>query len=227
MDQRNTLQHRVLSLPVIDHPTAQDEPPVSSSMQHAMYECCRLAAILYSLAVVFPMPLGQPIRAQLTMRMATIMQQLPLHVVYDAAPAGVLWMLVMGGMSAFGVDDVRARFVHMTAQLCLKDGRGPRTWEEVRNVMDLMLWLDYTCASAGKCFWEEVLSDNKGLPILDKYYTAASSSSSESPSPMFTSLAASWEAEDPATVPGAEDPAAVPGAEDPAAVPGAEDQRPF
>ncbi|KMP09206.1 hypothetical protein DIZ76_016887 [Coccidioides immitis] len=148
-DRRNWIQYSLLSLPSIYELDEQ------SIQHHKTYEVCRLAAMIYSMLVIFPLPAtNRPFKRITSMTRAALAESEPLTA---WGPAGemLLWSLVLGGMAARNTPD-RGWFADKLVEV-LASG-GPSTWEELKEVMVQVMWMDSVCDMGGRAFWEEVMS---------------------------------------------------------------------
>ena len=97
VDLRNRAHHQLLDLPSWDDLSEG----VRDEVDCAAYECCRLAAMLYSTAVIFP----QPPHSGWHMRLVRDIKARLSSAVVDAwsrdAPALLLWVLVVAGIASF------------------------------------------------------------------------------------------------------------------------------
>ncbi|PWY92641.1 hypothetical protein BO70DRAFT_15725 [Aspergillus heteromorphus CBS 117.55] len=145
-DQRNLIQYRLMTLP----------PAVCLIDVSPVYEACRIAAIIYSIGVTFPLPgVGAPFAALLQSLKAEI-QQNELDGPWSTSPHGVrllLWVLTMGGIAA--TDTAEQQWFVETASRVAPGSLVPE-WRETRNMLREFLWLDSACDMSGKQFWTQV-----------------------------------------------------------------------
>jgi len=151
IDQRNYVQHRLMSLPTkqeLDDGGVMDVDP--------LYESCRLATIAYSFLVVFPLPpvIGpfEAVAAELRQELLTV------HLEFqDSSTAQlVLWITVMGGIAALGLPErlwFRSRVNILRAHL------GVTSWPELKAVLQQFLWHPSTNDPDGREFLEDELPD--------------------------------------------------------------------
>lgn len=135
VEQRNWIQHRLLSLPSKDECVA----PVSF-----LYEPFRLAARIYSLAVILPLPMAVAPFARLAkLLQVEISQAMEYEPVFsDAEVDLLLWMVVLGGIASEGK---RVRSWYETMLRHLLQGRDFICFAEVKSAMKKVLWLDLSC----------------------------------------------------------------------------------
>jgi hypothetical protein len=130
IDHRNTTQHALLSLP----------PRTGNS------ECYRLAALIYSLLVTYPLPyIAAPFKAlvsQLKVELAS----------WDDSDDMLIWVLTMGAIGAIGLKE-REWFVE-TFRKATTTMR-MRSWGEAREVIKKGLWYEPTNNGDGNDLWIE------------------------------------------------------------------------
>jgi hypothetical protein len=104
-DLRNLLQYHILSLP----PPSDLDAPFCQA--HAAYQACRLAALIYGVGVVFPLPAHT---APLS-RLARLLSAELVLVSWDFESASVadmyMWIVSMGGIAATDQPDLRPSVV--------------------------------------------------------------------------------------------------------------------
>lgn len=172
-DRRNYIQYNLVSLP------ASYEFPDSYNAIYRLYEPCRLAAMVYSMLVIFPLPAAnRPFKrlvAQLINALITVdgddgsgwaaeSGQWPWEYEregsQDLTPEEeervsclYLWIIVMGGIASRGMgadsEWFAARF-EQTLQM-----KGMSTWEEVKHCLTSIMWMDSVCDYGGLAFWRE------------------------------------------------------------------------
>jgi hypothetical protein len=148
IDHRNFVQHSLMSLD-----TAKELYDKDTNMDEPLYECCRLAAIVYSLLVIFPLPpvLGpfEGLAEQLHMELTRI------GVNYDTAPRSklLLWTLVMGAIASIGCRQ-RPWFLSQIQTLSAK--MDVRDWRQAKEIVESFLWLPSTNDPDGRDLWIEM-----------------------------------------------------------------------
>lgn len=145
-DRRNYIQHRVMSLP--HHPVAQGRAEFGD-----LYEATRLATVIYSLLVVYP------ISAQTApfSTLATLLRRELFVLVLSNRPyeelALISWILVMGCIAAIDTDE-RSWFVYalnnVSHSLSLVE------WDDLKHILKQFLWLDTTNDIDGLSLWTDI-----------------------------------------------------------------------
>jgi hypothetical protein len=140
---RNTLQHRLLSLPA--YPL---QPP---SQANLMYEVCRAAALTYSNIVIFPLPPASGVHTNLVFRLKQLLSlttlscpKAHLHV--------MLWAITLGGISTSSSSE-RVWFLSKFAEVSTK--LGLYQWSRIQECLSSFLWLDFICEKEGVQLWLE------------------------------------------------------------------------
>lgn len=145
---RNFAHHQLLSL------SSATELGRTFSQNYPAYEPCRLAALIFSLGVTFPMPSW----AAPFPHLAQALQQALIEVeTSDMVLAGsdiLLWILVLGGIAASEQASVRAWFVTTLRNFSIR--RGLDGWEQAKTILTEILWLASACDVAGRTLWDEV-----------------------------------------------------------------------
>lgn len=149
---RIAVQQQVLLLPTI------------KELKHAVpepnaYECCRLAAIIFSLAVLFPIPNTYDVLQTLTRQLKSAVE------IYSTALQEVkngdeehwdllLWILVLGGIATLDKPE-RPWYVSELAFVAERLN-GNVGWEDIENILKSHLWLESACGRSAIELWEEV-----------------------------------------------------------------------
>lgn len=152
IDQRNFVQHSLMSLR-----SRQARPDMGEMHGDPAYESCRLAVIIYSFLVVFPLP---PIIGPLE----TLTERLQYEI--SAAPGFKdrkqstqnlhLWILTMGAIAAIGLPQ---RSWFLSAMQELMTDMGIQEWEEMRSILMSFLWHPMTNDPDG----EDILSEMQNV----------------------------------------------------------------
>lgn len=149
-DQRNIIQHHVMSLP-----TAAEIKVVSPIMVKGVYEVCRIATVIFSMGVVLPLqklctaykPLVEKLKLELLELQDTI------DIYQPEVLELIIWVTVLGTIAAEKTTE-RSWFVrvlkHLTEPLLLSG------WEDLEDRLERILWLRNACNAAGYRLWQEV-----------------------------------------------------------------------
>lgn len=160
LDSRNNVTHRVLSLPTaeeLQQSRSGNGDDVSDSKEKrghmALYEACRLAAMIYTIMVVFPLPRAQYTRGALIHALKDALQSVKVDKSTIKGNAAMLWCLVLGGCCAEGLDlgELHEWFLDRLVELCLDCGI--EEWARVEATIRDFIWLRCACSDTGKRLW--------------------------------------------------------------------------
>ena len=126
---RNAIHHALLSLP----PSTASAGPASETTEGIKYEMCRIAAIIYSTAVLFGLPADSGWHLPLLDRLTLCVESLP----EDPHENLVIWALCIGALtsselSARGGFEDRLRGAIADRQLA--------SWSDVEAILEGFLW---------------------------------------------------------------------------------------
>jgi hypothetical protein len=148
-NQRNFVQHRLLSLLPVRN---LDQ---GFRISHPVYEICRLTGLIFGVGVIFPLP------AQ-TAPLPTLVRLLQAELQESSfesdwwflnAVEVLIWVLTLGGIAATGLPN-RIWFVAALSRVSASSSLS--RWQDIKPVLDRILWLDCACESGGQQLWEEV-----------------------------------------------------------------------
>lgn len=149
-DQRNIIQHHILSLPA-----AADTKAVFVTKLSGVYEVCRIAALIFSMGVIFPLQIlctaYNPLVKQLKQKLFDLKDKMDIYQpeVLDL----VIWVTALGAIAADNTPE-RNWFVHelkhLTEPLLLY------SWNNLEERLKEILWLRNACNDAGCRLWREV-----------------------------------------------------------------------
>jgi hypothetical protein len=149
IEQRNTLQHSLMSL------ATGDELKYGEISSVCLYESIRHTAIIFSIAVTFPMPPISGIFRKVAGELRDILEKSKLDPCWQLCPKTLLWMLILGGIAASGTSD-RAWYVRNL--VALSEASNLTEWEDAALETENYLWLESACDAGGNSLWNEVKS---------------------------------------------------------------------
>jgi hypothetical protein len=152
-DQRNLIMHTLMSLPSA---AIAGEFMAASSI----YETTRLAAILYGIGVIFPLPTSSaPFEVVVRKLLAALREGE--WVRYRRIPQLSqleLWVLTIGGIaSEWKMPVERSHCKSLIRQLLGDKSRFPAFVDYKHTVLKPILWLDVACDAAGERLWNEIV----------------------------------------------------------------------
>jgi hypothetical protein len=148
-NQRNFVQHCLLSL----LPAGKLDQDFRKS--HPVYEICRLTGLIFGVGVIFPLPAQTAPLPTLVRLLQTELQESSLESDWwflDAVKV-LIWVLTLGGIAATGLPN-RTWFVAALGRVSARSGLA--RWQDLKLVLDQMVWLDSACDFGGEQLWEEV-----------------------------------------------------------------------
>ena len=150
IEKRNAIQHSLMSLPT------GDELECGEISSVCLHESIRHAAIIYSVAVTFPLPPVSGIFRKLAGRLKDILEKSKLDPCWQLYPKTLLWMLILGGIAALETTD-RAWYVRNLA--ALSSALNLAEWKDVAEEAENYLWLESACDAGGSSLWDEVTNE--------------------------------------------------------------------
>lgn len=154
-DQRNFVQHRLMSLCLIDS---------DQFMERDIFDLCWLAGVAYSMIAVFPL---SPKAARFDRLANMIKQAISNTTVADKwaqAPELGIWITVMGALCAIGTPN-RSWFVEVLKQET--DRLGIFSWQDLKMQLMDFLWFPLASDPNGQELWVEV--EQQGRIVEWKY----------------------------------------------------------
>lgn len=147
---RTAVQHRLLCLP-----TASEIGiiPESEGGQY-VYECCRLAGLIYGVAVVYPMPNSLLVLQDLVQRLKTAIETLDIQRLGCGMNGVLLWILVLGGVAAL---DTPQRSWYASKVAFVSTSMAIEIWGNAVDIMETFLWVDSACGQGGRMLWHEAM----------------------------------------------------------------------
>jgi hypothetical protein len=145
---RTAAQHRILSLP------PSFELQDASGLSPHTYEACRTCALIYGIAVIFPVSNVYNLVQNLASRLQESLMYLDVESCELSLSALYLWILVLGGIAASDGPERTFFVVHLESivmkyQIC--------EWSGVEEILQKFLWLESACGPGGRALWAEVM----------------------------------------------------------------------
>ena len=144
---RNGVQHELLSLPRWQELSETDRGASFS----AIYETCRLTALIYADAVLFPLPPSTGWLLKLLDELRQLLELSNLAQWRDDTSALLLWSLFVASIAAF--KTVHRRFFREALRSTLHTAQ-IATWAATESVLEGFLWTDSACGRGAAVIWE-------------------------------------------------------------------------
>ncbi|KAI7488892.1 hypothetical protein KC351_g1672 [Hortaea werneckii] len=146
---RSGFYHRLLSLPSWD-----ELPEVEkSTSSRTTYELCRLTILLYSSAVIYPMPAQSGWHLKRLMSLRAVLVTHTVRETQSWDDSLLVWCLCVGGIAAFRTSqrDFFQSFLEETLRrLSLT------SWSAVRKINKRFLWSNDACARGAAVLWDAI-----------------------------------------------------------------------
>lgn len=144
---RNAIHHKLVSLPrAIGLP----------SRDSVLYEACRLATLIYSNLVIFPLPACSGVQSRLAVQIRRVLDSCGVYSCWVEEPLTMLWLTTMGGIAA--TDEVdRLWHVGRLRLICFEILQGSiPTWQACTEVLETYLWWHHVCDEPGRLLWAKM-----------------------------------------------------------------------
>jgi hypothetical protein len=163
IEERETLRnllldahHQLMSVPPFeDLPDEGDGPRV----QAGVYEVCRLTVILYSCAVVFPLPTMSGWHLKLCRKIRKLNQMVDILHWSPATRPLAVWSLFVASMAGFHYE--KKLYFKDTLRVILNQ-MGLTAWPRIRNVLQEFLWSSLACEQGGQIVWHRIRTVDSG-----------------------------------------------------------------
>jgi hypothetical protein len=145
--RKNHAHHRLLSLPT------GAELWESLGPKTSFYECCRLAALMFATAVLFPMPRSTGIPQRLVTEIKRCIESTSLETLFGGGVSFFIWVLMLTGVAAAGLPE-RPWFEGRLIDLLTLEGVS--RWSEVKSILVSFLWMDSACDGSAMDLWDDI-----------------------------------------------------------------------
>ena len=145
---RNSAHHRLLSLPSWDELDEIDR----AIYERVSYECCRSTVLLYSNAVIFPIPPHSGYPSSLLEQIIDLLTPQVLCEWSHGASPLLMWVLVIGGIASFGSPQREFFEKTLRQALRIRDDLLPRP--AVLVAVKEFLWTDSACGRGFNELWQ-------------------------------------------------------------------------
>ncbi|KAE9381124.1 hypothetical protein N431DRAFT_320644 [Stipitochalara longipes BDJ] len=148
---RTAVQKLVMLLPA----AKELELNISASSMPSIYECCRLTAIIFGVAVIFPVSNSYDILQTLVQLLKAEIEISQIESTEECLDV-FLWMLILGGIAA--LDKLERPWFVSQLVLLIERSKEKLYWIEVEHKLKGFLWLDIACGASARRVWNEVLN---------------------------------------------------------------------
>jgi hypothetical protein len=148
IELRNLIQYRVMSLPAVGEilDPYLDLPPT--------YGALRLALMAYTMMVLFPSPLEMDPHPRIAKQLRYELELTGVSLdIWMPMVELLLWVLMLGGISA---SDTEHRPWYVDQIQWLAPLLGLTSWDQVKETMTSIVWIDSPCDVEGQALWQEV-----------------------------------------------------------------------
>jgi hypothetical protein len=143
LELRNYVHYHILSIPA-------GMSVGMESVSH-IYEPFRLALTIYSLLVLFPIPLATSPYFNLTQILHRELEVVPKEE-WSSMPTLLLWVLTLGGIAALDTPHRPWFVTRLHVQL---EELGIISWKGFVHTMGTWIWLGSPCGTEGLILWKE------------------------------------------------------------------------
>jgi hypothetical protein len=148
IDQRNFVQHSLMSL------KSKRELLVEGKVvEDRLYEPCRLAVIIFSFLIVFPIPPVIGPFESLTEQLLSELVEIDVREESAMRSRMLLWILVMGAIASIGLHDRQWFLIHAR---CLSLRLAITEWEDLKELLGSFLWFPSINNLDGQDIWNEM-----------------------------------------------------------------------
>lgn len=153
-DRRNFIQYRLCSLdPVYEFHELFVEA-------HRTYEPCRLAAMIYGMLVIYPLPAAnRPFNRLCSLLKIALIDSDIQSGTWQLCPEMLLWVLVLGAMASRDLEQ-RPWFVDILRDTV--NVLGIASWLNLKEIMVSIMWMDCVCDIGVHAVWDEVMQRQMG-----------------------------------------------------------------
>lgn len=143
---RNAAKHEVLSLPTWDDLPDSDR----RGCHRELYECSRLAAVLYANAVVFPTLEEFPGIQEPTRRLRQVLESCDFTLWEDGVSEVFLWAIFVGGISASG--SLHWNYFVSALRTCVANMSNASS-DVAKSLLKRFVWSDIACDDGATILW--------------------------------------------------------------------------
>ena len=159
VEARNSTQHRLLS---------QISPQLDlRDAEKCIHHGCRLATLIFSDMVLFPLPPTQRLKPRLALLLHQALEAGKLLSGWELHAQIYVWMLTLGAIAASFTPE---RTWYMDQLMELIETLGIQDWSTIESICCRFLWWKPVCNEPGQRLWDEMFP-----PRADKTWTCGMS----------------------------------------------------
>jgi hypothetical protein len=147
ISKRNETYHKLLSLPT------GPELELLTRSPYKLYECCRLATMVYTTAVLVAIPISSGHPRRLVLMIQAVLKDILLNDLSEPERRFYVWVLFLTGIRAQGQPE-RTWFIDRLIGLLEREGIS--RWTSLKSVVTSFLWMNYVCDEGGMNLWDDI-----------------------------------------------------------------------
>jgi hypothetical protein len=144
---RNLALHSTLSLPTWEELSVSD----GGDTDFALYEACRITAVIYSNAVLLGLPTHSGWHRGFVGRLRDVLQATDLSALTDRSPDVLVWILFIAAISSYRTP--HRRFFEASLRDTLLSTR-LLSWHAVKQCLGEFLWSESACEHGAAVIWD-------------------------------------------------------------------------
>jgi hypothetical protein len=145
-DMRSDAHHRVMSLSSLANIKDELDDAIGQ-----LYECLRLCTVMFSCAVIFPLPTDDDWPRELCTQLREVMHQLSACGCYGPHAEAVKWCLLMASMTGLEYEHRDEYLARLGSHLNEDDD-----WTALQNIGSWFIWSNIACNDGAKRLWQDL-----------------------------------------------------------------------
>jgi len=135
LSEKNALHHALLCLPTASELALPER-------ECGLYECYRLGALLYSSAVLYPLPPSTGTLTRLVAMAKQAVSDMRINTCFEGGREALIWILLLGGIAVEG--SLEKVWFLTRLKTALRMVRVTR-WSDLKRLVRAFLWMDAAC----------------------------------------------------------------------------------
>jgi hypothetical protein len=112
-----------------------------------------VAALIYDLSIIFPVPLSTGVIAKLVSMAKTVLETMRLEIMLGVGAKALTWILFMAGAAAESMTE-RSWFVEKLRLVLVSEAI--YHWDTVSEILNSYLWMSSAMDDAAMKLWDEI-----------------------------------------------------------------------